>query len=303
MTQSLRQGIIFAVLAYSMWGLAPIYFKLLEQIPSLEILIHRIVWSSLFLAIIIAVKKQWPTIVSVVKSKRKMAILTTSSALLGFNWWLFIWAVNNGQILEASLGYYINPLLNVALGMVFLSERLSKLQYAAVALAATGVLVQVVSFGSVPIVALGLASSFAIYGLIRKKVSVDSLSGLLIESLILILPALVYWWGFAESDYSNMANNEWTINVLLLSASFVTTLPLLCFVAAARRLNYSTLGFFQYIGPSIMFCFAVFVYGETVGEDRWVTFGFIWGALALYSFVSLRNLNKRNSSKSSTKET
>ena len=288
MTQSLKHGVLLAIAAYSMWGLAPIYFKMIQQVPSLEILVHRIIWSTLFLFIVIAVKKQWSNIQKVLASRRQLAILTLSASLLGFNWWLFIWAVNNDQILEASLGYYINPLLNVALGTLFLSERLSRLQYSAVALAATGVLIQVVSFGSFPIVALGLASSFAIYGLIRKKVSVDSLSGLLIESLILVTPALVYWWGFANSDYANMFDNSVSLNVLLMSASVVTTLPLLCFVAAARRLNYSTLGFFQYIGPSIMFLFAVFVYGETVGQDRWVTFAFIWGALAIYSFAALK---------------
>ena len=180
------------------------------------------------------------------------------------------------------------------MGMVFLSERLNRYQYAAVGLATLGVLIQVVSYGSVPIVALGLAASFATYGLIRKKVSVDSLSGLLIESFILIVPAVIYWWGFADSDYANMFENDVSLNVLLISASFVTTLPLLCFVAATRRLNYSTLGFFQYIGPSIMFVFAVFVYGENVGQDRWVTFGFIWSALLLYSLAALRSIKKRN---------
>jgi chloramphenicol-sensitive protein RarD len=205
---------------------------------------------------------------------------------------LFIWAINNNHLLDASLGYYINPLLNVALGMFFLGERLSKLQYAAVGLAFVGVTIQVVTFGSFPVVAFALAISFSIYGLIRKTVSVDSVSGLLMESLLLTIPAVLYWWFMVPTDASNMANNTIGFNLLIMAAGLITTAPLLCFVAAARRLNYSTMGFFQYIGPSIMFMFAVFIYGEKVGEDRWVTFGFIWTALIIYSVASILKMKK-----------
>ena len=200
--------------------------------------------------------------------------MLVSSALLAFNWWLFIWAVNNDRILDASLGYYINPLLNIALGMLFLGERLSKVQYVAVGLAFTGVVIQLVTFGSFPLVALSLAGSFACYGLIRKMINVDSMTGLLIESALLLTPAIVYWFMLAESPTSNLFSNDWSLSALLLFAGVLTTAPLLCFVAAARRLDYSTMGFFQYIGPSIMFLFGVFVYGEKVGADRWVTFAF-----------------------------
>lgn len=286
MQSTTKQGVILAILAYTMWGLAPVYFKLLQQISSHEILIHRIVWSSLLLAAIVSIKSNWSTVKKVFSTPKTLMILLISSVFLAFNWWLFIWAVNNNHLLDASLGYYINPLLNVALGMIFLAERLSRLQMIAVGLAIIGVMIQVIGFGSFPLIAFSLAISFSIYGLIRKMVSVDSVTGLLIESLILLIPAVIYWWFFAQSDTINLFNNDWSVNALLIAAGFVTTAPLLCFVAAARRLNYSTMGFFQYIGPSLMFLFAVFVYQEQFGADRWVTFGFIWTALLVFSFAS-----------------
>lgn len=296
MNDQAKQGVIYAMLAYTMWGVAPIFFKQLQFMPSLEILAHRIIWSALLLVVIIGLRNNLHKVKAIFASRRQLSILFISASLLGFNWWLFIWAINNDHILDASLGYYINPLLNIALGMVFLKERLSKLQYAAVGLAVTGVAIQLVTFGSFPYIALSLAVSFAIYGLIRKTVSVDAMPGLLIESLVMIVPAFVYWFVFASSSATNLLDNTWTINALIVGAGLVTTAPLLCFVEAARRLNYSTLGFFQYIGPSLMFMLAVFVYGEEFGQDRWVTFGFIWTALLVYSYASYRNIQKSKTS-------
>ncbi len=283
---------MLAIAAYFMWGIAPVYFKLLDSIVPSEILMHRIIWSSLLLAVIITIKKNWQQISAIVNAPKTLMILLASATILAFNWWLFIWAINNDHILDASLGYYINPLLNVGLGMLFLGERLSKLQYAAVVLAFVGVAIQVVTFGSFPVVAFALATSFAIYGLIRKMVTVDSLSGLLMESLLLTVPACVYWWLMIPSDTTDFFANSLGTNLLIMAAGIVTTAPLLCFVAAARRLNYSTMGFFQYIGPSIMFIFGVFVYGEEVGNDRWVTFGFIWTALVIYSIASILKMKR-----------
>jgi chloramphenicol-sensitive protein RarD len=291
MTQA-RSGFIFAILAYTMWGLAPIYFKAIKHIPSLEILAHRVIWSALLLFVIILLRKNWPKVRAIFSNKRVLGVLMVSAVLLGFNWWLFIWSINNDHILDASLGYYINPLLNVALGMVFLKERLSKLQYVAVGLAVAGVGLQVLTYGSFPIIAVSLAISFSIYGLIRKTAAVDAMPGLLIESLVMLIPAVIYWYAFADSSAVNLLDNSITLNALIIGAGLVTTAPLLCFVEAARRLNYSTLGFFQYIGPSIMFIFAVFVYGESFNPERWITFGFIWAALAVFSYASYRNMKK-----------
>ncbi len=292
MNDQAKHGVIYALLAYTMWGIAPLFFKQMQFMPSLEIFAHRVIWSALLLVVIIGIRNNLHKVKAIVKNPRQISILMVSACLLGFNWWLFIWSINNDHILDASLGYYINPLLNIALGMVFLKERLSKLQYAAVVLAITGVAIQIITFGSFPYIAISLAVSFAIYGLIRKTVSVDAMPGLLIESLVMIVPAFVYWFVFANSSATNLFENSLAVNALIIGAGVVTTGPLLCFVEAARRLNYSTLGFFQYIGPSLMFLLAVFVYGEEFGQDRWVTFGFIWAALVVYSYASYRNSRK-----------
>lgn len=196
-------------------------------------------------------------------------------------------------MLDASLGYYINPLLNVLLGMLFLGERLRKFQGVAVALAFTGVLLQLISFGSFPVVAFSLAISFALYGLLRKKLPVEALPGILLEAIILLPVALIYWWLMAPSATSNLSANDWYTGVLLISAGIVTTLPLLCFTGAAKRLQYTTLGFFQYIGPSLMFILAVVFYGEVFDAERLITFACIWSALAIFSWDSYHQSRKR----------
>ncbi|WP_440055129.1 EamA family transporter RarD [Pseudoalteromonas sp. T1lg65] len=287
-----KKGHILAIMAFLMWGIAPIYFKQLTQVDALEILAHRIIWSVLFIAVIILLRKQWDKVKVIITSPKKMAMLTLTAALLGFNWGLFIWAVNNNYMLDASLGYYINPLLNVLLGMLFLAEKLRKPQRIAVGLAILGVLLQLVSFGSFPVIAFSLACSFAVYGLLRKKLAVESLPGLLLEALILLPVAIAYWFWMEPTATSDMLINDWYLNVLLVSAGVVTTLPLLCFTGAAKRIPYSTLGFFQYIGPSLMFVLAVVVYGEAFSAERVVTFAFIWTALALFSWDSFRNKTK-----------
>ena len=192
-------------------------------------------------------------------------------------------------MLDASLGYYINPLINVLLGMVFLGERLRKLQWFAVSLATIGVLIQLVAFGSLPIVALALATTFGFYGLMRKKIGVEPQAGLFIETLVMLPAAAIYLLFIANTATSNMSDNSMTLNLLLISAGIVTTAPLLCFTGAATRLKLSTLGFFQYIGPSLMFLLAVLVYGEAFSIDKALTFAFIWGALVIFSFDGLKS--------------
>ncbi|MEM0515498.1 EamA family transporter RarD [Pseudoalteromonas sp. YIC-827] len=288
-----KKGVLFAASAFVMWGFAPVYFKQLLQVPALEILAHRIIWSVLFLAVIVAVVKQWHKVQAIIAKPKYLIMLVLSASLLGFNWWLFIWAVNNDHMLDASLGYYINPLLNVLLGVTFLGERLRRWQLAAVALAVTGVIIQVLSFGSFPVVAFALAGSFAIYGLIRKKMPVESLPGLLLEALILLPAALGYWYFMTPTASSDLTSNSWQLNLLLISAGVVTTLPLLCFTAAAKRLQYATIGFFQYIGPSLMFILAVLFYGEVFDAQRMITFACIWGALVIFSYDSWRFSRRR----------
>ncbi|EHH0751247.1 TPA: EamA family transporter RarD [Vibrio vulnificus] len=293
--QKARQGVLLALGAYTMWGIAPIYFKSLAAVSPLEILSHRVVWSFFLLAALLHFGRHWRTVRDVLTSKSKMLYLVTTAILVGANWLIFIWAVNANHMLDASLGYYINPLINVLLGMLFLGERLRKLQWFAVTLAACGVLVQLVVFGSVPIVAIALAFSFGFYGLLRKKVSVDAQTGLFIETLVMLPAAAIYLLFIANTPTSNMLANPSQLNLLLIAAGVVTTLPLLCFTGAATRLKLSTLGFFQYIGPSLMFLLAVLIYGEAFTSDKALTFAFIWGALVVFSFDGLRY--RRNSRK------
>ncbi len=288
-----RKGAIFACLAFFMWGLAPIYFKMIQHVSAFEILMHRVIWSVVFLIVVVSVLSYWDKIKRILIQPKLILMLVVTSTLLGFNWGLFIWAINNNHMLDASLGYYINPLLNVLLGMVFLNERLRKLQGAAVALAFMGVLLQLISFGSFPVVAFSLATSFALYGLLRKKLQVDALPGILIEALILLPVALTYWWLMVPTETSNLPANDWLTNALLVSAGIVTTLPLLCFTGAAKRLQYTTLGFFQYIGPSLMFILAVVFYGEVFDAERVITFACIWSALAIFSWDSYHQSRKR----------
>ncbi|WP_100657680.1 EamA family transporter RarD [Alteromonas flava] len=288
LAQQSRAGVIFAIAAYSMWGFAPLYFKLLQHMPAAEILVHRVVWSALILVGLIAIKRHWTKVKTALTSRKVMLVLLAAGILLAGNWLLFIWAVNNDQLLEASLGYYINPLFNILFGRIFLGERLRPLQKLAVVLAISGVAVAIAGLGYLPWIALVLAVSFSLYGLLRKTVAVDSLPGLLIETMMMLPLALVYWAVYG-SDASNLGLNSWEMNLLLIMAGVVTTAPLLCFTAAARRIQYSTLGFFQYIGPSIMFILAVFFYQEPIDQARMITFAFVWCGLVIFCWDSLRN--------------
>lgn len=290
--QRTRQGILLAIGAYTMWGIAPIYFKSLNEVSPLEILSHRVVWSFFLLAFLLHLGRNWRNVRDTLTSKPKMAYLVATSLLVGANWLIFIWAVNANHMLDASLGYYINPLINVVLGMIFLGERLRKLQWFAVGFAAIGVLIQVIAFGSIPVVAIALAFSFGFYGLLRKKVSLEAQTGLFIETLVMLPAAAIYLLFIADSATSDFAANSMSLNMLLIAAGIVTTLPLLCFTGAATRLKLSTLGFFQYIGPSLMFLLAVLIYGESFTTDKAVTFAFIWGALVIFSFDGLRHSKK-----------
>jgi len=282
-----RQGVLLALAAYFIWGIAPAYFKLIDFVPASEILTHRIIWSFFFMVALISVSRQWPQLKRLLSQPKKILLLALSAVLIGGNWLLFIWSVNSHHMLEASLGYFINPLVNIVLGMIFLGERFRRMQWLAVLLAACGVLVQLWTFGSLPIIALGLAFSFAFYGLVRKKIAVDAQTGMLIETLWLLPVAAVWLFGIADTTTSHMTQNPWSLNLMLMAAGVVTTIPLLCFTGAATRLRLSTLGFFQYIGPTLMFLLAVLFYGEIPGADKMVTFGFIWVALAVFVMDAL----------------
>ncbi|KAA6096740.1 MULTISPECIES: EamA family transporter RarD [Pantoea] len=286
-TQQTRQGIFYALGAYFIWGIAPAYFKLVKEVPPTEIMTHRVIWSALFMLGLITLSRSWRQVRSVLAQPKKVLLLALTALTIGGNWLLFIWAVNNQHMLEASLGYFINPLINVVFGMLFLRERFRRLQWLAVLLAATGVLVQLWQFGSLPIIGLGLALSFALYGLVRKKIQVDAQSGMLIETAWLFPLAAIYLFGFADSATSHLSANPLSLNLKLIAAGIITTIPLMLFAAACARLRLSTVGFFQYLGPTLMFLLAVLFYGESLTPDKMVTFGFIWLALAIFILDAL----------------
>ncbi|MCG9713792.1 EamA family transporter RarD [Shewanella insulae] len=289
-----RKGVALAICAYCLWGFAPLYFKLLDHVSATEILLHRVIWSFVFMLILMQFIGGFAKLRALLRQPKQLGVLTITSVLIAGNWLLFIWAINNDHMLDASLGYFINPLVNVLLGMVFLQERLRKLQWAAVSLACAGVLIQLISFGSIPVVSLGLACSFGAYGLLRKKVNVDAKTGLLVETAILVPVALLY---LAMSlDGASILENSWQMNLLLMAAGIVTSVPLLCFAGAAMRIPLTMLGFFQYIGPSIMFIMAVSLFNEPFDLEKGITFAFIWSALVIFTLdLALKSRRKQAS--------
>ncbi len=283
-----RQGVIYAIAAYLMWGIAPIYFHAITDVPADEILMHRVFWSFWLVLALVKVSGQMGQIRALMAQPSKLGVLGVTSVLIAGNWLIFIWAVTHGHVLDASLGYYINPLLNVALGLLVLGERPSRVQWTAVVIAAIGVLMQLIQFGSVPWVSLALAGSFGAYGLLRKQVNLQATTGLLMETALLMPLALGYWW-WLDSPSANLGNNPLSLNLLLIAAGIVTTLPLLAFAAAAVRIPFYLLGMLQYIGPSVMLLLALTLFGETMAPGQIWTFGFIWAALLL---LSLDGLNR-----------
>jgi chloramphenicol-sensitive protein RarD len=243
--------------------------------------------------LLLSVSRSWGNVKAIFKTPKKVLLLAVSATLVCSNWLIFIWAVNNQHILEASLGYFINPLLNVLVGMLFLGERFRRLQWLAVALAVCGVIIQLWKFGSVPVIALGLAVTFSLYGLMRKKIAVDAQTGMMIETSWLLPFAAIYLFGIADSSTSHLTQNPSSLNLLLIAAGVITTVPLMLFTAACTRLRLSTVGFFQYLGPTLMFLLAVIFYGEKMTPDKVVTFSFIWAALALFIFDALITLKRR----------
>ncbi|MBB1274281.1 MULTISPECIES: EamA family transporter RarD [Psychromonas] len=280
----LQVGILYALGAYLMWGFAPVYFKYLGFIPVYEILSHRVIWSVVVTALFITYLKHWPNVLEVACNYKSLLVLTITSLLISCNWLVFIWAINNGKMLEASLGYFINPIINVMLGLVFLSERLSRIKWFAVLLAFIGVSAQAWQVGELPWVSLVLPISFAFYGLLRKKVKVKAITGLFIETMVVLPVAAFYLMAMTDSDTSNLLLNTWSLNLWLMLAGVVTALPLIFFGQAALRLPLSTLGFFQYLAPSLLFLFAVLVYDEPISFIKMFTFACIWFGIVVFVF-------------------
>ena len=281
-------GVLYAGGAFLIWGLSPLYWKAMQRVPALEIVTHRVVWSFVFLMGLILIQHRWAEFKEILKTPRTLLILALTTLLVSCNWLLYIWAVNAGYMLQASLGYYINPLVNVLLGMVFLRERLRRPQALAVLLACAAVVFRTVSHGELPWIALTLALTFGAYGLIRKVAPVGSLVGLTVETLILTLPGIAYLALLDSRAEGVLFNDSRSMDALLVGTGVFTAVPLLCFNLGARRIHLSTLGLMQYIAPSGMFLLAVIVYGEPFTAAQGWTFLMIWTALGIYSVDSLR---------------
>jgi len=283
-----RNGIIAALCAFGAWGFLPIYFKILQAVPATEVLAHRIVWSVPFGALIIAARHQWPDVKRVLQHGRTFGYLSLSALFIALNWLVYVWAVQNEQIFQASLGYYINPLMYVIIGVLFFKENLRSLQVAAVALAAIGVGVLTVSGGQFPWIAITLAISFTIYGVIRKQTDVGGMPGLFTETLLLTPFAVIYLVYLMQSGAAAFGADTLAFDGILMLSGPFTVLPLLCFALAARRLNLSTIGIMQFIAPTLQFLVGV-AYGEALTIAHIICFGCIWTAVAVFSWDAWRS--------------
>jgi chloramphenicol-sensitive protein RarD len=284
-----RRGTAAGLSAYLLWGCFPLYFPLLEPAGGVEIVAHRVVWSLLFVALLLTVLRRWPLVRAAVTDRRTLLVLSGASVLIAANWLVFVYGVNSGHVVETSLGYFINPLVSVLLGVVVFSERLRPLQWTAVALAAVAVVVLTVDYGRPPWIALTLAATFGAYGLLKKLVRVEAAPGLFVETLVTLVPALVVL-GVLYGTGHGTAGSEGTGHLLLLMASGVATaVPLLLFAAAAHRIPLSTVGLLQYVTPLMQLAIGVFVFSEPMPPVRLAGFTIVWAALAVFTLDSLRS--------------
>jgi chloramphenicol-sensitive protein RarD len=282
-----RTGFALGIAAYALWGVLPIYFKIIEVLPATDIVAHRVIWSIPFLAVLILASKGWPKVATAIRQRRTIAILTVTAALIGTNWLLYVHAVTGGHILAASFGYYLNPLANVLLGRFALREQLNRLQWTAVAVAAAGISVLAAGALSQLWLSLALCVTFALYGLLRKVVAADAVTGLAIETIILF-PFALLWLAWRHANGAAVMGTTETLTLLLLAAGVVSTTPLLLFTAAAKRLQYSTLGMLQFIAPTLQFLIGM-AYGEKLTLAHVIAFPAIWIALVLYVTALVRS--------------
>jgi chloramphenicol-sensitive protein RarD len=288
-----RKGFLLGVAAYGLWGLFPLYWPLLEPAGAVELLAHRMAWSAVTMVVLVVLLRRRRRVRDVLRSPRARWLLLLAAALISVNWGMFIYGVNSGQVVEVSLGYFINPLVTVLAGVLVLGERLRPAQWAALGLAAAAVVGLTLGVGSPPWIALTLAFSFAGYGLVRKKADVGAIEGLTVETLLVVPLAVGYlWWLGAAGQAQSLEGWPWHL-VLLATSGLVTALPLLCFGGAATRIPLTTLGLLQYGTPTLHFLIGVFLYGEEMPTARWVAFGVIWFALGIFSVDSMRHRQRQ----------
>ncbi|WHY65978.1 EamA family transporter RarD [Neobacillus sp. SuZ13] len=289
-----QKGVIHAGFSYLLWGLLPIYWKLLDHVNAKEILASRVVWSFIFMVVVLLLTKKWGLFLSTIKgfakNKKQMGALTIASLLISVNWFIYIWAVNSGHMIEASLGYYINPLISILLGMIVLKEKLTVYQYVSFVLAAIGVLIISISHGQFPWIAIVLALSFGLYGLAKKLINVDSEVGLTLETLVITPIAVIYIGFLFISGTNDFLNAGIPTDLLLMGAGVATAVPLLYFAKGAQKIPLSLLGFLQYIAPTLTLLLGVFVYHEHFSKIQLLSFIFIWSALTIYSLSKTKLL-------------
>jgi chloramphenicol-sensitive protein RarD len=286
------EGIIYVVLAFFLWGILPIYWKLLSVVTPLEILAHRILWSFIFIALFLTITRR-SKIMYLLRNGHSRRVLIATSLLIGLNWFTYVFAVNSNRIVEASMGYYINPLVSVFLGLVILKERLNVLQLCALIIALIGVLYSAIDYARVPWIALILAFAFGFYGLLKKTSNLASLPSLMVETMFLCPLALVIIVYQTLLGRSALTTISWGIDLLLIGAGVVTVLPLYWFAEGTKRIHLSSVGFFQYIAPTLMLCVGVFLYNEVFTTTHAVSFGLIWCALLLYTVTLVRGTRNR----------
>ena len=278
----MNKGVVCAIAAYLSWGLFPLYWKALHQIPALELICHRIVWSCLTLYVFITVRGRWKEMADAFAKPRVVGIYLVASLLIGFNWLVFVWGINSGYVIETSLGYFINPLLSVLLGVVLFRERLRPWQWASIALAASAVLYLTLVYGSVPKIALALALSFSLYGLVKKVAPLGSINGLTLETSLLFLPGIAYLGWQGHTGHAAFQHLSPVTMVLVLGSGLVTTFPLVLFAAAAQRIPLAQVGVLQYIAPTLQFLLGAMVFHEKFTATQFGGFLLVWVSLALF---------------------
>ncbi|MEV4579417.1 EamA family transporter RarD [Nonomuraea jabiensis] len=284
----LRRGVLFGIAAYTMWGLFPLYWPLLKPSGAVEILAHRMVWSLVAVAAVLAVRRHWSWFRPLLKQPMKLGLLVLAAMVVTLNWGTYIYAVNSGHVVESALGYFINPLVNVLFGVVLLRERLRPMQWVAVGFGALAVLVLTLDYGRLPWIALTLAVSFGVYGLLKKRANVPATEGLAIETLVLILPALGYIFFLHAGGQGTFADHGLGHALLLVGGGVATAIPLIFFGAAAIRVPLSTMGLLQYIAPILQFACGVLIAKETMPSSRWIGFSIVWLALAIFTYDGFR---------------
>lgn len=285
----MNKGVWYALGAYACWGLFPIYWRWLYQVAALEIISHRIIWSCVILLIVVIVTRQWKTFRQAARAPRVLRIYSIAAVLLTINWLVYVWAVNAGFIVESSLGYFINPLISVLLGVIILRERLRPMQWLPIGLAALGVIYLTVVYGALPWIALTLAVTFGTYGLVKKTAPLNSLYGLTLETTIVFIPALAYLSVVAMTTQGAFLRDGAISDLLMIGSGVVTTIPLLLFASATRRIPLSLVGILQYLSPTLQFLLGVLVYGEPFTPTQFIGFGIIWLALIIFGVEGFIN--------------